>query len=328
MSAFREPVLAKSLWQVVNTFGPFFLVCAALYLLIEVSYLATLALSALAAALVVRIFIIQHDCGHYAFFKSRWANVALGTACSIITFTPFLHWRQQHARHHRVWNNLDRRESGVDFYSSCATREEFDRFSGWEKLKYRLIRAPIVSLLILPPLIFLVLYRFSFDTKREEWKARLSVLATNLALAGVFVGLGSTFGFAHVAEIHLPIISLAAIIGVWLFSVQHRFERALWGRQTKWDSVSASLQSSSFLRLPKALQWLTGNIGFHHVHHLNPLIPNYRLEECHDSVPALQAVPAMSFRKALKSSQFILWDEHEARLVRHRLPESRETGIS
>jgi acyl-lipid omega-6 desaturase (Delta-12 desaturase) len=315
VSAFRQPILGKSIWQIVNSFVPFVVVCAAMYALVDVSYLATLALGVLAAGFVVRIFILQHDCGHYSFFKSRWANATLGTACSMVTLTPFVHWREQHAQHHRVWNNLDRRDTGLDFYSNCITRAEYDGLSGWEKLKHRFIRNPVFSLLILPPLIFLVLYRLPFDTQKGRWKEHLSVHATNFGVAALVVALGFAFGFGHVAAVQLPIIVMAAIIGVWLFSVQHRFESALWTRQGEWDGVAASLAGSSFLTLPRIFQWLTGNIGYHHIHHLNPLVPNYRLQECHESVPALQQVPTLSFWQALKSSHYILWDEDKAKLV-------------
>lgn len=315
VSAYREPILSRSLWQLANSFIPFFLICAAMYALVDVSYLATLALGVLAAAFVVRIFILQHDCGHYAFFKSRRMNEIVGTLCSAITLTPFLHWRRQHAQHHHVWNNLDRRDTGVDIYSTCMTETEFGALNARERLAYRAVRHPIVSLLIAPPLVFTLLYRVPFDTPKGWWKERLSVYGTNFGVAAIVILLGTFLGFGHVLAVQLPIIAIAAIIGVWLFSVQHRFESVTWARQNEWDSVTASLEGSSFLKLPRVLQWFTGNIGFHHIHHLNPMVPNYRLQECHEGVPDLQAVPVLRLWPALKSSKFQIWDEGADRMI-------------
>ena len=308
-AAYRGPILSASLWQIANSFIPYILICAAMYALVEISYLATLALSFVAAAFVVRIFILQHDCGHYAFFKARWANATLGTVCSLVTLTPFLHWREQHAQHHRVWNNLDRRDTGVDIYSTCLTCREYWAMSQWQQFKYRLSRHPILTLIIAPPLIFTLLYRVPFDTPKAWRKERWSVYGTNLAIGALIVGLGFFLGFGKVLAVQLPIIAIAAVMGVWLFSVQHRFETGHWARQSEWDSLAASLQGSSFLKLPRVLQWLTGSIGYHHIHHLNPLIPNYRLQACHESIAALQTVPVLRLGEALRSSGLVMWDE-------------------
>lgn len=312
---YQSASIAKSFGQLANSFLPLAALWALMYASLDISYWITLALAIPAAGFAVRIFIIQHDCGHGAFFRSRRANDLVGSLCSIVTLTPYLHWRRQHAGHHANWNNLDRRESGSDIYSSCLTKEEYRALSPWKRACYRLIRHPFVSLILLPPFIFFLLYRVPFDTPRSWNKERRAVHLTNLALAVVFGGLGLALGFDSVLLIQVPISILASTAGVWLFSVQHRFEHTFWARKKDWTFDIASLQGSSYLHLPKVLQWFTGNIGFHHVHHLNPRIPNYRLQECHVRVPALHRAPTLSLWTALKSARYSLWDEVQEKMV-------------
>jgi omega-6 fatty acid desaturase (delta-12 desaturase) len=311
-SRYQAPVLSTSLWQLVSTVGPFVAICVVMYLSLGVSYWITLGLSLLGAGFVVRIFIIQHDCGHGAFFRSRRANNIVGTLCGLLTLTPYAHWRRQHAGHHAMWNNLDRRESGVDIYSTCLTVAEYRAQSGLQRVWYRFLRHPVVSLIALPPIIFLVLYRIPFDTPSDWRWERYSVYVTNAAVAGIVVALGLLLGFGPVALVQLPIIALASIIGVWLFSVQHRFEGVAWMRQADWRPDVAALRGSSYLRLPRVLQWFTGNIGFHHIHHLNPRIPNYHLERCHE---AMADVPTLSLWGGLRAFRFSLWDEARETMV-------------
>jgi len=312
---FQVPSTGRSLRQIADSFLPLVAVCALMYATRGWSTWATLALAVLAAGFVVRIFIIQHDCGHGSFFRSRRANDIVGSLCSLVTLTPYLNWRRQHAGHHGNWNNLDRRHTGADIYSTCLTTDEYAQMSRWERVKFAIIRHPVVSLLVLPPLVFLVLYRLPFDTP-ASWRAEhLSVHLTNLALVAFYAGLGATLGFREVLMVQLPISISAAVFGVWLFSVQHRFEATLWARQGTWDAMSASLRGSSFLKLPRVLQWFTGNIGFHHVHHLNARVPNYRLQACHEAVPALRSVPTLTLGAGLRSFRYVLWDEAKQRMV-------------
>ncbi len=297
-----------------------------MYATAGISLWISLALVPLAAGLLVRTFIIQHDCGHGAFFRSRWMNHALGIFCSLMTLTPYASWRRQHAGHHGIWNNLDRRDTGADIYSSCLTVDEFQELSPWRQRWYRISRHPIVANIIVPPFVFLVLYRFPFDLPLKWRRERVGVYLTNLALVALIVGIGWAVGFDRLAEIQLPIIVLASIIGVWLFSVQHRSERTLWARQTDWTFKAASLRGSNYLRLTPILQWFTGNIGLHHVHHLSPRIPNYRLQQCHEAVVDFRDVPVMTLGAALKSMFYVLWDEKlqrmvTFRMVRHRTPD-------
>lgn len=315
VAEFQAPHLHRSLWQVATSFGGFLTVCAGMYVLVDLAYWAALALAPLAAGFLVRVFIIQHDCGHLAFFRTKRANDVLGCACSLFTMTPYASWRRQHAGHHGIWNDLDRRQSGADIYSSCLTVTEYRALTTGRRWLYRISRHPIVANVLLPPVIFLVIYRVPFDTPRKWQRERRSVHLTNCALFGVLATLGFLLGFGKVASVQLPIMILASIVGVWLFSIQHRGEDIRWVRQDAWSSTSAALQGSTYMRLPALLQWFTGNIGYHHVHHLNPKIPNYRLQTCHESTPALQAVPTCSLQAAFRALRLVLWDEDRGRLV-------------
>jgi omega-6 fatty acid desaturase (delta-12 desaturase) len=308
-------VLRRSVWQLANSFLPFLAICTLMYWTIDWSYPLTVALAFVAAGFVVRIFIIQHDCGHGSFFRSRRANDAVGALCSLITLTPYSMWRRQHAQHHGHWNNLDRRQSGVDIFSGCLTVDEYRRLSPLQRWRHRVLQHPLVSWIVLPPVVFLLLYRVPFDAPRGWHRERRAVYLTDLALVGVILGLGFTVGFRSMVMVQLPIVIIASTIGVWLFSVQHRFEQALWARQDAWHPVSASLEGSSYLELPRILQWFTGNIGFHHAHHLNPRIPNYRLEACHKAIPALQTAYVMKPWRGLKAWRAALWDERTGRMV-------------
>jgi omega-6 fatty acid desaturase (delta-12 desaturase) len=317
VAAFQHPILGRSLWQLATSLVGFLATCAAMYLCLGISLWVSLPLSVLAAGFLVRIFIIQHDCGHGAFFRSQRANNIIGSLCSVMTLTPYAFWRRQHARHHGSWNNLDRRAaSGLDIYSSCMTVSEYHRLGRWQQWLYRLSRHPIVSHLILPPAVFLLLYRIPFDAAKGWNHERRAIHVTNLALVGLFGGLGLAIGFDRVLAVQLPIMVFASIIGVWLFSVQHRFERTLWVSDADWSFAEAALRGSSHLRLPRILQWFTGNIGFHHIHHLNPRVPNYRLEDCHRTIGGLQSAPVLTLRTAITTLRYALWDDDLRRMVK------------
>lgn len=315
LRAFQGPETVHSLGQLANSFLPFIALWAMMYASLDVGYWLTLMLAVPAAGFVIRIFIIQHDCGHGAFFRSRLGNDAIGMVCSLVTFTPYASWRRQHAEHHANWNNLDRREGGVDIFSTCMTVVEYQRLNPWQRRLQRLIHDPVIKLGLLPPLVFLVLYRVPFDTPKSWKRERRSVHLTNLALGMLFLSLGSALGGQATLLVELPIITLAAIVGVWLFSIQHRFEASRWMRQSEWNRWDASLRGCSYLRLPSLLRWGTGNIGFHHIHHLNPRIPNYRLRECLETVPALRTNPALTLRQGLTAWRYCLYDEDRKRMV-------------
>lgn len=326
-ATFARPNASRSALQLLTSFGPFFASCAAMYSVFPVSYLLTLALAVPTGALLVRIFIVQHDCGHGSFFASRRANAMVGRACSLITMTPFANWGRQHNLHHADWNNLDRTGGGADIYSSCLTVRGYLALSRWHRLLYRLPRHPLIANVVLPPLVFLLLYRVPFDTPRSWVRERRSVWLTNVALICLFGSLTIIFGWQEVLLIHLPIMVVASILGVWLFSLQHRFETARWTVKGEWSFVDAALEGSSWFNLPRALHWLTGNIGFHHVHHLNPRVPNYRLSAVHEVVRALHPVPPLSFWGGLAATFLTLWDEQRGRLVRFRDVDAQAAGV-
>ena len=316
LAPFGVPSLRRSVWQFASTFAAYLLVTAAMYALVPVSPWLALALALPAGGLVVRLFIVQHDCGHGSFFRSRRLNDWLGRFCSVFTFTPYAFWLRQHACHHASFNNLDRRDPGIDLYSTCATVAEYRAMPRARRLFYRALRHPALTQLVLPPFVFLLAYRIPFDAPKNWLRERRSVLITNVALAGVMGALCLVFGPGTAALVQLPAIAVASVVGVWLFSVQHRFEEAVWERQDGWSHVGASLEGTSFLKLPRVLQWFTGNIGFHHVHHLSARVPNYRLQECHEARQELHRVTTLTFWEALRAPCYALWDEEKGRMVR------------
>lgn len=316
LAQFQTPSLSLSLGQLITTMSLYLVLLTAMYVALQISIWITVALALPAAGMVVRLFIIQHDCGHRAYFRRRWGNDLVGWLCSIATFTPYANWRRQHAKHHTVWNNLDHRLSGADIYSSCLTVEEYLSLSTHRKCLYRMVQHPLILQFLVPPLIFLLLYRLPFDTPPHWRRERYSVAFTNVALAITLTILVVFLGWRAVLLVQLLVIVPASIAGVWLFSVQHRFEATVWMRQSDWTPFRASLEGSSYLKLIPILQWFTGNIGFHHIHHLLPRVPNYRLEACHGALQAQdQRIRVLTFGDALRAPCFVLWDESRHRMI-------------
>lgn len=316
-AVFARPSRRHGLLQLLTSFGPFIAACAAMYLAYPISPLLGIALALPAGALLVRVFIVQHDCGHGSFFASIRANVLVGRACSLLTMTPFASWARQHSLHHGHWSSLERRP-GADLYSACLTVREYLAMSRRQRLLHRLPRHPLVANLLLPPLVFLVLYRLPLDTPRRWVRERRSIAFTNVALLGFYVALSALLGWQRVLVLQLSTMVVASILGVWLFVLQHRFETARWTRRGDWTPSNASMEGSSWFRLPRALQWLTGNIGFHHVHHLNSRVPNYRLRAAHEAVHALWPVAPLGLMGGLAAPWLTLWDEEGQRLVSFR----------
>jgi omega-6 fatty acid desaturase (delta-12 desaturase) len=316
-AAFARPIGGQGALQLLTSFGPFVAACAAMYLVFPISPLLTLALAVPTGALLLRVFIIQHDCGHGSFFASARANAMVGRLCSVLTLTPFASWARQHSLHHGNWGNLDRRKSS-DLYSACLTVREYLALSRWRRLLHRLPRHPLVANVLLPPVVFLVLYRVPFSTPRRWARERRSVYFTNATLLALFGTLALLLGWQPVLVVHLSVLVVASILGVWLFSLQHRFETARWTRRQEWSASDASMEASSWFGLPRILHWLTGNIGFHHVHHLNPRVPNYRLGAAHEAVHALWPVEPLSLLGGLRAPWLTLWDEANGRMTSFR----------
>jgi len=315
LSRYEKPNVRKAICQVLDTFVPYVALWGLLVYMVRqgVSYWLTLPLVVVAAGLLVRIFIFFHDCGHGSFFASRRANRILGYISGILTFTPFEDWRHIHAEHHATAADLDRRGFG-DIWT--MTVEEYLAAPRPKQLAYRLFRNPFVMFVLGAPVMFLVMHRFPHREggKRE----RHSVLLTNLAILGIIGVASFTMGLRTYLLIQMPIITLAGAIGLWLFYVQHEFEGAYWDRHQGWDPMRAALEGSSYYRLPAVLQWFSGNIGLHHIHHLRPRIPNYNLQQCYNDTPALQIVEPLTIRRSLKCVRLHLWDERDRRLVSFR----------
>ncbi|MCU0488484.1 MAG: fatty acid desaturase [Anaerolineales bacterium] len=309
LSPYQAPIAWRSIWQVINTLVPYVALWVLMYFSLRVSYWLTLALAVPAAGFMVRAFIIFHDCGHGSFFKSRQANDILGNLTGILTFTPYQRWRHDHAVHHATAGDLDRRGTGD---VQTLTVEEYLALPWWKRIGYRIMRNPLILFTIGSFLVFTVFQRFyGKDTGRRE---RISVLGTNLALAGMIASLSALIGWQAYLMIQIPILFLGTSAGVWLFYVQHNYEGTYWERHDKWDFFRAGLHGSSFYKLPAVLQWFTGNIGFHHIHHLSPKIPNYLLPKCHRENPIFH-VPPLTIRSSLRCLRLRLWDEKQRRMV-------------
>ena len=313
IARYQNPDLQRSVWQMCNTLIPYFALWILMVLSLQVSYWLTLLLAIPTAGFMIRTFIIFHDCGHGSFFKSKRANDTVGIITGIITFTPYYHWRHNHAVHHATVADLDRRGVGDVMTLTVA---EYKALDPWKKLGYRLMRNPLIMFSIGSLAVFLIGHRFY--NRKDGRQERNSVLWTNLALLLIIVLLSAIIGFKAFMLVQLPILFLGTSVGVWLFYVQHQFEGVYWARHTRWDYLSAALKGSSFYKLPRVLQWFTGNIGYHHIHHIGPRIPNYFLEKCHKEQAMFQQVKPLTLRSSLKSLSLRLYDEDSKRLVGFR----------
>lgn len=312
---YQTPHPGKSAWQMVNSLIPFFAIWVLMYFSLRVHYGLTLLLALLNAMFLMRIFIIQHDCGHNAFFKSTKLNNFVGNLLGIITLTPYYHWRKMHAKHHAGSGDLEFRGFGdID----TLTVDEYQALDWKSKLWYRFYRHPMVMFVVGPTLVFAVLHRFPAKLQPGERKERASVYNTNLALLAIFLTLGATLGFKETLIMWIPLTVFSSVIGVYLFYVQHQFEDTYWRWHEEWEYEKAALQGASFFKLPKVLQWFSGNIGFHHVHHLSPKIPNYNLERAHHENEIFQQVETITLWNSFRTIFLDLWDEQSRKLISFR----------
>jgi len=311
ISRYNKPDALKSWWQVVNSIGPYIILWILMIRSIEISYWLTLLLSVFAAGFMVRIFIIFHDCGHGSFFKSKLLNRIVGIITGLIVFTPYNKWHHEHKIHHQTVGNLDKRGVGDVM---TLTVDEYQKLSKWKKMYYRIYRNPIVLFGIAPIIVFTIAQRF--PKKYMNLKERLYVHVSSLALAAAVVALIFLIGWKTFLLVQIPILYIATAHGVWLFYVQHQFRDVLWSKAEDWDYMNTALKGSSMFKLPLLLNWFTGNIGYHHIHHLSPMIPNYNLKKCHKENAIFQEVKPITFWTAFESALLKLYDEKSGRLVK------------
>jgi len=320
LKSFAQPSTKRGLFQLVVTAVPLIALWAAMVLTLDYGYWIALLLAVPAAGLVVRLFMIQHDCGHYSFFRSRRANDLVGRVIGLITLTPHSYWRDAHSIHHATSGNLDARGIGD---VTVLTVREYRALPLWRRFAYRLYRNPVVLFGLAPTYVFVIKFRLPLDLLRRRWRLLPGVLLTNLLSGLIVVGLGLAVGFGTFAMVQIPITLLAGTIGVWLFYVQHQFEDTHWAKEGAWDFHTAALEGSSYFHMPAVMRWFTANIGAHHVHHLCSRIPNYRLADCLRRYPELRQMNRVTLWQSLKCLPLTLWDEEQRRLVSFRAMKRR-----
>ncbi|MFF2287968.1 fatty acid desaturase [Peribacillus butanolivorans] len=310
VAPFEQSTTKESIWQIINTLGPFIILWYLTYISLSVSYWLALVPAVIAAGFLTRIFIIFHDCTHHSFFKSRRINRIVGTAMGVLTLFPFDQWGHEHSVHHATSGNLDKRGTGdiwtltVDEYLAAPLRLRF---------AYRFYRNPLVMFGIGPIYVFLLKNRFNRKGARK--KEKMNTYLTNVLIV-VLVGLLClAVGWQSVLLVQGSIFLISGSVGIWLFYVQHTFEDSYFEEDKEWEYVKAAVEGSSFYKLPKLMQFLTGNIGYHHVHHLSPRVPNYKLEEAHNNTLPLKNVPTITLATSLRSIRFRLWDEENKNFI-------------
>ena len=315
-----EPNVRRALFELAVTAIPLVLLWVLMWLSLDVGYWLTLLLAVPAAGFMVRLFIIQHDCGHGAFFRQRAANSWVGRVLGVLTLTPYDYWKRNHAIHHATSSNLDRRGIGD---IEILTVEEYRSRPLTSRLLYRCYRNPVVMFVLGPAYMFFLQHRLPFHQMRDGWRPWISTMATNAAIALAVTGMIWLVGAKPFLMVHLPIMVMAASMGVWLFYVQHQFEGVAWARTGNWSHSDAALLGSSYYDLPRLLRWLSGNIGIHHIHHLNSRIPYYRLAKVLRDHPELKTVGRLTLWDSLKGVRLSLWCEQRKKLVSFRAAAER-----
>ncbi|MFD1334503.1 fatty acid desaturase [Oceanobacillus iheyensis] len=310
VSAFAKSDKRTSIIQLINSILPFFLLWFLAYQSLSISIWLSLGVSVIAAGFVVRIFIIFHDCTHMSFFKNAKANRIVGTITGIITHFAFEKWKRDHAIHHATSSNLDKRGTG-DVW--VMTVDEYTEASFWGRLSYRLYRNPIIMFGLGPAYLFLISNRF--NRKGAKRKERWNTYLINFSIVAIYGLLIWAIGWQAFLIVQLPILFIAGAAGIWLFYVQHQFEDSYFENEDEWDYVKAAVDGSSYYKLPKAIEWITGSIGYHHVHHLSPRVPNYHLEKAHESTPPLHKATTITLLTSLQSLRFRLYDENSKSFV-------------
>jgi len=315
LSAFKTPRISRSSWELASTLLPFVTLFAVMLFAVDAGYYWALALAPVTGLLLLRLFIIQHDCGHGAFLPGRKGNDWVGRAMGVLTLTPYDCWARSHAIHHASTGNLDARGYGdVD----TLTVQEYADSPRLKRWFYRFYRSPAVLLGLGPAYLFLLRHRLPIGLMKAGWIYWIAAMGTNLVTAIILGSLVYAFSFATVAMIFLPVLLIAASTGVWLFYVQHQFEHGHWDKDAEWSFHDAALMGSSHLELPAVLRWFTGNIGIHHVHHLASRVPFYRLPEVLRTFPELHDLNRFTMRDTFSMMRLALWDESQRRLVSFR----------
>jgi omega-6 fatty acid desaturase (delta-12 desaturase) len=316
LASYREPSSARSIAEILITFSPLAGLWALAWTAFHLGYWwLSLILAVPAGGFLVRLFIIQHDCGHGSFFRHRLTNDWVGRAIGVLTLTPYDFWRRTHALHHAGSGNLERR--GIGDVETLTVNEYLAR-SFWGRLRYRAYRHPLVLFGLGPGYLFIVQQRLPIGLLRDGWQPWLSTMTTNASIASIATGLIWLIGIGPFLLVQVPIILVAASIGVWLFYVQHQFETTFWAHDSEWTLHEAALRGSSYYDLPGILQWFTANIGMHHVHHLSSRIPSYRLPYALREYPELRQMSRLTLSESFKCVRFALWDEGRQRLVSFR----------
>jgi omega-6 fatty acid desaturase (delta-12 desaturase) len=310
LAPYAQPRLARSLLELATSIVPYLALSVVMYLALGASHLLVLVLAVPAAGFLVRTFIVFHDCSHGSLFKSKRANALVGAFAGLLVLSPFRRWRHDHAVHHASSGDLDRRGVGD---IPTLTVDEYRARSLRGRLAYRAVRNPVVMFGLGP--IFAMMIGPRVPTKSQRRRFRHSVIATDIALAAVIGALVVLMGWKAFLLVWAPVAVMAGAVGIWLFYVQHQFEDAYWQGAEDWSYGDAALRGSSYLKLPRLLQFFTGNIGLHHVHHLNARIPNYNLQRAHDENPVLHDVPVLSLWDGLRAVRLKLWDERQGKLV-------------
>jgi omega-6 fatty acid desaturase (delta-12 desaturase) len=315
LARYRAPSPTRSIVELVITAGPLILLWLLMWATLDLGYWLCLLLAVPAAGFLVRLFMIQHDCGHGAFFHRRFANDWVGRVIGVLTLTPYDFWRRAHAVHHATSGNLERRGTGdVD----TLTVREYLALSQWGRLCYRVYRHPVIMFGLSPAYLFIVQHRLPVGLIRSGWRPWLSTSGTNVAIAALVATMIWLVGIGPFLLVHLPIMLLAASAGVWLFYIQHQFENTVWAHDEAWNLQEVALYGSSHYALPSPLRWFTANIGIHHIHHLCSRIPFYRLPLVLRDYPALDGIGRLTLLQSLSCVRLVLWDEGQKRLISFR----------